>query len=64
MLNRKGYSTAKTPFQGKDGGKCSPYLQLIKFGFNDKDTDNLISHFRDKSRRKEFFNYTKSGNAI
>ena len=36
-----------------------PYLQLIKFGFNDKDTDNLISHFRDKSRRKEFFKLYK-----
>lgn len=36
-----------------------PYLQLIKFGFNDKDTDNLIAHFRDKSKRKEFFKLYK-----
>ena len=36
-----------------------PYLGLIKFGFNDKDTDNLISYFRDKSKRKEFFKLFK-----
>ena len=24
-------------------------------GFNDKDVDDLIEHFRDKERRKEFF---------
>lgn len=36
-----------------------PYLSLIQHGFNDKDTDNLIEHFRDKSTRKEFFKLYK-----
>jgi hypothetical protein len=31
------------------------YLTLITRSFNDKDIDNLIEHFRDKDRRKEFF---------
>jgi type I restriction enzyme R subunit len=36
-----------------------PYLKLITQNFNDKDTDNLIAHFRDKSKRKEFFKLYK-----
>ena len=32
---------------------------MIQHGFNDKDTDNLINHFRDKSKRKEFFKLFK-----
>jgi type I restriction enzyme R subunit len=32
---------------------------LIQHSFNDKDTDNLINHFRDKSKRKEFFKLFK-----
>src|SRR5205823_9530098 len=28
---------------------------LIQRTFDDKDVDNLIDHFRDKDRRKEFF---------
>ena len=35
------------------------YLELIQHGFIDKDTDNLIDHFRDKSKRKEFFKLYK-----
>ena len=30
-------------------------LSLIHRTFDDKDVDNLIEHFRDKDRRKEFF---------
>ena len=29
--------------------------KLINYKFNDKDVDNLIEHFRDKEKRKEFF---------
>ena len=29
--------------------------KLVTHGFNDKDVDDLIEHFRDKDRRKEFF---------
>ena len=35
--------------------KAPDYLRLIQHDFNDKDVDNLIGHFRDKERRKEFF---------
>jgi type I restriction enzyme R subunit len=35
--------------------KAPAYLSLITQSFNDKDVDNLIEHFRDKDRRKEFF---------
>jgi type I restriction enzyme R subunit len=35
--------------------KVPQYLKLITRGFNDKDVDDLIEHFRDKERRKEFF---------
>jgi type I restriction enzyme R subunit len=36
-------------------GKAPRYLALVERNFNDKDVDNLIEHFRDKERRKEFF---------
>jgi len=35
--------------------KAPEYLKLVTKNFNDKDVDNLIEHFRDKDRRKEFF---------
>ena len=35
--------------------KAPAYLALVTQNFNDKDVDNLIEHFRDKERRKEFF---------
>lgn len=35
--------------------KAPEYLKLLTRNFNDKDVDNLIEHFRDKERRKEFF---------
>jgi type I restriction enzyme R subunit len=35
--------------------KAPQYLKLVTHGFNDKDVDDLIEHFRDKERRKEFF---------
>src|SRR5262249_39967040 len=35
--------------------KAPPYLALVTRNFDDKDVDNLIEHFRDKERRKEFF---------
>ncbi|CAG1009259.1 MAG: HsdR family type I site-specific deoxyribonuclease [Candidatus Methanoperedens sp.] len=55
----KDIQLLKHLFKAKMEESIPPYLQLIKFGFNDKDTDNLISHFRDKSRRKEFFKLYK-----
>ncbi|MDO8725812.1 MAG: HsdR family type I site-specific deoxyribonuclease [Candidatus Methanoperedens sp.] len=55
----KDIQLLKYSFKAKMVEKVPPYLQLIKFGFNDKDTDNLIAHFRDKSQRKEFFKLYK-----
>jgi type I restriction enzyme R subunit len=55
----KDIQLLKHLFKVKMEESVPPYLQLIKFGFNDKDTDNLIAHFRDKSRRKEFFKLYK-----
>jgi type I restriction enzyme R subunit len=46
-------------FQSKIEKDVLSYLDLIKHGFNDKDTDNLIDYFRDKSKRKEFFKLFK-----
>ncbi len=31
------------------------YLKLVTHGFNDKNVDGLIEHFRDKERRKDLF---------
>jgi len=55
----KDIQLLKHLFKAKMEENVPPYLQLIKFGFNDKDTDNLISYFRDKSKRKEFFKLYK-----
>lgn len=35
--------------------KAPAYLALVTRKSDDKDVDNLIEHFRDKERRKEFF---------
>src|SRR5690348_16356008 len=35
--------------------KAGTYLKLVTRGFNDKDVDDLIEHFRDKARRQELF---------
>jgi len=55
----KDIQLLKYLFQSKIEKDVPPYLQLIQHGFNDKDTDNLISFFRDKSKRKEFFKLFK-----
>ncbi|OGA03266.1 MAG: hypothetical protein A3H35_15560 [Betaproteobacteria bacterium RIFCSPLOWO2_02_FULL_62_17] len=39
--------------------KAPAYLALVTRNFDDKDVDNLIEHFRDKERRKEFFKQYK-----
>jgi len=45
----------KQLFKAKMESKAPAYLGLITRGFDDKDVDNLIQHFRDKERRKELF---------
>ncbi|MFY9553219.1 MAG: type I restriction endonuclease subunit R, partial [Blastocatellia bacterium] len=51
----KDIALLKHLFKAKMETKAPAYLGLVTQGFNDKDVDNLIEHFRDKERRKEFF---------
>ena len=51
----KDLNLLKQLFQKKMETKVPDYLLLVKSGFTDKDTDNIIEHFRDKERRKELF---------
>lgn len=55
----KDINLLKQLFQRKMEKDIPPYFDLIKHSFNDKDTDNIIDYFRDKSRRKEFFKLYK-----
>jgi len=51
----KDIGLLKQLFKAKMGSRAPAYLALVTQNFNDKDVDNLIEHFRDKDRRKEFF---------
>jgi type I restriction enzyme R subunit len=51
----KDLGLLKVLFKNKMELKAPQYLKLVTQGFNDKDVDGLIEHFRDKERRKEFF---------
>ncbi|MEW6574177.1 MAG: HsdR family type I site-specific deoxyribonuclease [Bacillota bacterium] len=51
----KDLGLLKQLFKAKMETKAPPYLALVRGNFDDKDVDNLIEHFRDKERRKEFF---------
>jgi len=55
----KDIALLKHLFKAKMEESVPPYLKLITQNFNDKDTDNLIAYFRDKSKRKEFFKLYK-----
>lgn len=51
----KDLALLKQLFKAKMESKAPQYLRLVTRNFADKDVDNLIEHFRDKDRRKEFF---------
>jgi len=51
----KDIGLLKQLFESKMTSKAPAYLGLVTSKFDDKDVDNLIEHFRDKDRRKEFF---------
>jgi type I restriction enzyme R subunit len=51
----KDLGLLKVLFKNKMEQKVPQYLKLVTHGFNDKDVDDLIEHFRDRERRKEFF---------
>lgn len=55
----KDIALLKQLFKSKMEENVPPYLKLITQNFNDKDADNLIAHFRDQSKRKEFFKLYK-----
>ena len=55
----KDIALLKHLFKAKMEENVPPYLKLITHNFNDKDIDNLIAHFRDKSKRQEFFKLYK-----
>jgi type I restriction enzyme, R subunit len=51
----KDIALLKQLFKAKMESKAPTFLSLVTQAFNDKDVDNLLEHFRDKDRRKEFF---------
>ena len=51
----KDLKLLKILFKNKMESKIPGYLGLVEHNFNDKDVDQLIEHFRDPERRKEFF---------
>jgi type I restriction enzyme R subunit len=51
----KDLALLKQLFKAKMESRAPTYLALVTRDFDDKDVDNLIEHFRDKERRKEFF---------
>jgi type I restriction enzyme R subunit len=51
----KDLQLLKVLFKNKMEQKAPKYLSLIKRNFGDHDIDDLIEHFRNKERRKEFF---------
>jgi type I restriction enzyme R subunit len=51
----KDLGLLKQLFKAKMESKAPAYLKLIHGKFDDKDVDNIIEHFRDPDRRKEFF---------
>jgi len=51
----KDLNLLKVLFKNKMEQKAPQYIRLIERSFDDKDVDDLIEHFRDKERRKEFF---------
>ena len=51
----KDLNLLKVLFKNKMQQKAPAYIALIRRNFDDKDVDDLIEHFRDKERRKEFF---------
>lgn len=55
----KDIALLKHLFKSKMEKDVPKYLKLIEHEFIDKDNDTLIEHFRDKSKRKEFFKLYK-----
>ncbi len=55
----KDIALLKTLFKNKMEKEAPQYISLIKGKYDDKDVDRLVLHFKDKSKRKEFFKFYK-----
>jgi len=53
----KDITLLKTLFKNKMEKESPKYIGLIQPPYNDKEVDKLIVHFKDKSKRKEFFKF-------
>jgi type I restriction enzyme, R subunit len=51
----KDLGLLKVLFKNKMEQKAPQFLKIVTHGFNDKDVDDVIEHFRDKDRRQELF---------
>lgn len=49
----------KNLFKKKMTDTATKYLQIINGKYTDKEIDKLIEHFKDKSKRKEYFKFYK-----
>src|SRR3989339_2117204 len=55
----KDIGLLKGMFEKDMKAKAPAYLGLVKYPFTDKEVGVLIEHFKDKSKRKEFFRFYK-----
>ncbi|MGD0596788.1 MAG: HsdR family type I site-specific deoxyribonuclease [Sedimentisphaerales bacterium] len=55
----KSIDLLKKQFKTRMEKDAPKYLKLVKRPITDKETDKLIEHFKDKSKRKEFFKIYK-----
>lgn len=56
----KDIKLLKALFKEKMERKAPAYIGMVKHGFDDRDIDFLLDHFRDKDRRKEFLKEYKA----
>lgn len=60
----KSIDLLKNLFKTKMEQDIPGYLKIVSFPITDKEIDKLIEHFKDKSKRKEFFKLYKELEAL
>lgn len=60
----KDIGLLKDMFKKNIEKKAPSYLGLVKYPFTDKEVGVLIEHFKDKSKRKEFFRFYKEQESL
>lgn len=60
----KSIDLLKKQFKTRMEQDVPKYLKLVKRPITDKETDKLIEHFKDKSKRKEFYKVYKEAEAL